>query len=253
MTAQRSIAASDARDSRILQFRPGHVGGRVASAQPIARRGGTLRRPSVGGMATTPTDWSTVELLPTMVFNADANYPPANNNAGYTGGTDALSDGSDSTAVLLRHAVTSLGPPYVVYQDWLGTAMFGAVDVPDTFDPMSLRVTMRGRTVSMSTAGECRIGGVIDPYPGGVGYPSAYCTFDWLTTSTSTPPLSSSFQSWDSADNGPEFSMSAVPTADHIRAGIIRVRLGVSGPAGTLYDISIEVSDLRLIITSYPP
>ena len=196
MTAQRSIAASDARDSRILQFRPGHVGGRVASAQPIARRGGTLRRPSVGGMATTPTDWSTVELLPTM---------------------------------------------------------FGAVDVPDTFDPMSLRVTMRGRTVSMSTAGECRIGGVIDPYPGGVGYPSAYCTFDWLTTSTSTPPLSSSFQSWDSADNGPEFSMSAVPTADHIRAGIIRVRLGVSGPAGTLYDISIEVSDLRLIITSYPP
>jgi hypothetical protein len=39
------------RVSRALQFVPGHVGGRVASAQPIRRRGGTLRSASVGAVA----------------------------------------------------------------------------------------------------------------------------------------------------------------------------------------------------------
>lgn len=48
MTGRRSIAGWDARLSRALQFVPGHAGGRVASAQPIRRRGGTLRQASVG-------------------------------------------------------------------------------------------------------------------------------------------------------------------------------------------------------------
>lgn len=48
MTGRRPVTQWDARLSRALQFVPGHVGGRVASAQPIRRRGGTLRTPSVG-------------------------------------------------------------------------------------------------------------------------------------------------------------------------------------------------------------
>jgi len=44
----------DQRLSRALQFQPGHVGGRVASAQPILRRGGTLRRPSIGSAYAPP-------------------------------------------------------------------------------------------------------------------------------------------------------------------------------------------------------
>lgn len=48
MTGRRAVRQWDERLSRALQFVPGHVGGRVASAQPIRRRGGTLRRVSVG-------------------------------------------------------------------------------------------------------------------------------------------------------------------------------------------------------------
>lgn len=51
MTGRRPMAGWDARLSRALQFQPGHVGGRVASAQPVRRNGGTLRRPAVGAMA----------------------------------------------------------------------------------------------------------------------------------------------------------------------------------------------------------
>ena len=50
MTGRRSIASWDARISRALQFVPGHVSGRVASAQPINRWGGTIRQP-IGAMA----------------------------------------------------------------------------------------------------------------------------------------------------------------------------------------------------------
>lgn len=48
MTSRRSMTGHAERLSRALQFVPGHVGGRVASAQPIRRRGGTLRSASVG-------------------------------------------------------------------------------------------------------------------------------------------------------------------------------------------------------------
>lgn len=51
MTDRRSLQTNNARVSRALQFVPGHVGGRVASAQPVRRLGGTLRTPSVGTMA----------------------------------------------------------------------------------------------------------------------------------------------------------------------------------------------------------
>jgi len=38
MTGRRSLATHAARESRWLQFEPGHVGGRVDSAQPVRRR-----------------------------------------------------------------------------------------------------------------------------------------------------------------------------------------------------------------------
>lgn len=61
MTDRRSAQSAAARNSRALQFVPGHVGGRVASAQPVRRLGGTLRGPAVGVAAARPaTSPSTV-------------------------------------------------------------------------------------------------------------------------------------------------------------------------------------------------
>jgi hypothetical protein len=50
VTSRRAVPGWDQRISRALQFVPGHVGGRVASAQPVIRRGGTLRREAVGAV-----------------------------------------------------------------------------------------------------------------------------------------------------------------------------------------------------------
>lgn len=50
MTDRRSMQADAARSSRAFQFVPGHVGGRVASAQPVRRRrtvGGLTKPPGV--------------------------------------------------------------------------------------------------------------------------------------------------------------------------------------------------------------
>ena len=52
MTSRRAVPGWDQRISRALQFRPGHMDGRVASAQPSRRRGGTLRREAVGAAGT---------------------------------------------------------------------------------------------------------------------------------------------------------------------------------------------------------
>lgn len=48
MTDRRSLQADAARSSRAFQFVPGHVGGRVASAQPVRRRR------TVGGLSAVP-------------------------------------------------------------------------------------------------------------------------------------------------------------------------------------------------------
>lgn len=68
MTSRRRIPSGSERQSRLDQFRPGHVGGRVASAQPIRRNGGTLRRVSVGAVEIPPPD-----ALPVVSFSV-ANY-----------------------------------------------------------------------------------------------------------------------------------------------------------------------------------
>lgn len=48
MTGRRAVKPWPVKVSRAFQFVPGHVGGRVASAQPIRRRGGNLRQASIG-------------------------------------------------------------------------------------------------------------------------------------------------------------------------------------------------------------
>jgi hypothetical protein len=73
MTSRRSIASWDARLSRALQFRAGHLSGRVDSAQPIRRNGGSLRRASVGAVE-----------VPVYV-------------GGYIGATGYLASGFDAT------------------------------------------------------------------------------------------------------------------------------------------------------------
>lgn len=59
MTDRRSLQSSAARDSRAFQFVPGHVGGRVASAQPVKRRNGpyVMARPE-GGQPNDASVWS---------------------------------------------------------------------------------------------------------------------------------------------------------------------------------------------------
>ena len=54
MTSRRSIQQYEQRISRMLQFVPGHVGGRVSSAQPVERRDGTIRRGHAVGAAGVP-------------------------------------------------------------------------------------------------------------------------------------------------------------------------------------------------------
>jgi hypothetical protein len=54
VSSRRRLPTAAERASRLRQFRPGHVAGRVASAQPILRSKGTLRRPAVGGAGVAP-------------------------------------------------------------------------------------------------------------------------------------------------------------------------------------------------------
>lgn len=53
MTDRRSLQADAARTSRAFQFIPGHVGGRVASAQPVRRRR------TIGGLQAAPPELPT--------------------------------------------------------------------------------------------------------------------------------------------------------------------------------------------------
>lgn len=68
MTDRRSLQADAARASRAFQFVPGHVGGRVASAQPVKRRS------TIGGIAKAPGG------APTAVVShlAEATSPSSN-------------------------------------------------------------------------------------------------------------------------------------------------------------------------------
>lgn len=56
MSGRRSLKVWEQRISRQAQFLPGHMSGRVDSAQPIRRLGGTVRRPWIGaaGAPATP-------------------------------------------------------------------------------------------------------------------------------------------------------------------------------------------------------
>ena len=78
MTSRRAFKHHEQKLARVLQFEPGHVGGRVASAQPVNRLGGTVRGsvvgaagdPAAGGpgvLAGTVTAASTVTGTPQAV------------------------------------------------------------------------------------------------------------------------------------------------------------------------------------------
>lgn len=84
MTGRRAVRQWDERLSRALQFVPGHVGGRVASAQPIRRRGGTLRQASVGAVALPPD----VDSWPYFTGGGQLNWPNASVTLADMGGTD---------------------------------------------------------------------------------------------------------------------------------------------------------------------
>lgn len=71
MTSRRAIPGYDQRVSRALQFVPGHLGGRVASAQPVRRRGGTIRREAVGAAGAAPS------FVEPTIFERKVGYSPA--------------------------------------------------------------------------------------------------------------------------------------------------------------------------------
>lgn len=103
MSSRRRTPTPAERQSRLDQFRPGHVGGRVASAQPIRRNGGTLRRVSVGAIEAEPAAADIMDLYPTAAdphFLEDPSYV-TDIAVTTSGGSvhDVLSDESDATFV----------------------------------------------------------------------------------------------------------------------------------------------------------
>jgi hypothetical protein len=76
MTSRRAMPGYDQRLSRALQFVPGHVGGRVASAQPVRRRGGTIRQ-AVGATGAAPASGLVfLGYLPTSYNFGVGGMPP---------------------------------------------------------------------------------------------------------------------------------------------------------------------------------
>lgn len=109
MTFKRAIPGYEQRLSRAFQFRPGHVGGRVASAQPVVRRDGSLRTiVGAGGAPPIPPGEPTyVYVYPDTVWMHydwwyGGEYPKAPASGYLVGSTvkAALSDASDSTYVV---------------------------------------------------------------------------------------------------------------------------------------------------------
>lgn len=80
MTNRRGLAASSARASRAFQFVPGHVGGRVDSAQPVRRRktvGGYARpegSPPTGAVLAHGERFEPIPAAPTGVTHAAILY-----------------------------------------------------------------------------------------------------------------------------------------------------------------------------------
>lgn len=148
------------RQSRALQFVPGHVGGRVASAQPIRRRGGTLREPSVGAVETveaetpptyvsstsmlfsgtdatmTSTGLSTGDVMTALAVAKGATFsPPAGwttlasgvvTDLNYWAGAITLAGGDD---LVLSRSNTTYGV-HGAYQRWTATSMTASCTTP---------------------------------------------------------------------------------------------------------------------------
>jgi hypothetical protein len=96
VTGRRPIRGHTERVSRALQFIPGHVSGRVASAQPIRRRGGNLRQASIGAVgAVAPPDPPT--LPSSVLFNSATASAgdPANGWRTWGGGALTVPDEGD--------------------------------------------------------------------------------------------------------------------------------------------------------------
>lgn len=162
MTSRRSRPTDAQRKSRALQFVPGHVGGRVASAQPVRRLGGTLRNPSIGTTAPPPAPaiptfaaWNTTQGfsgtpstpyidLEEWTYKVN-NGPHTNNGDDHTYDTVTLADGDRLILAIAADPVgwvfnpptgwTTLGSGSMTNLDWwVATTIYesGVTDMQPT-------------------------------------------------------------------------------------------------------------------------
>lgn len=115
MSSRRRLPTAAERQSRLDQFRPGHVGGRVASAQPIRRNGGTLRRVSVGAIdVETVPDWVDLYPIAATPLYLDPDYAYVTDVDLTTTGESlhaVLSDESDASYVTALQHSPPTAPP----------------------------------------------------------------------------------------------------------------------------------------------
>lgn len=238
MTGRRSMAGWEQRLSRALQFQPGHVGGRIASAQPVKRNGGMLRRPAVGAVTSLPAA-SSVTLRPDAI--ADYDDQPVSYQGG--GGQNTLNDQSDSTFLRLDYTIT----PTV---DFFGTpvATFAATDLGTWSTVTACALTVRARSLSntgsnkigFNVAGDILPGGSWDPY---------YTDSDEVDDGGGWVPGGSWVDYTYSLVNDPSNPLysTITPTVAAVEAGEIQIL--ITPAISTSAAMQLDVADVWLTLT----
>jgi len=233
VTSRRSMQTYSERMSRAMQFVPGHVGGRVASAQPIRRRGGNLRTPSVGAVAAP----SCFTIRPDAIATAiESDFAPT-----YTGGAGnaTFGDQSDSTYVTLTNVS---GSPNTMSQV---VATFAATALPDGFTVGTVTFGFRMRRLGTDTwqvpllfdvAENITGTNTYSPYIGNDGsfwYDPDEAAFANLTTTYGS-------------DTG---SWTTPPTVGEIEAGTVQMLLTPYRQGGDASgDKVLEIADIWMIV-----
>lgn len=222
MTGRRAVRQWDERLSRALQFVPGHVGGRVASAQPIRRRGGTLRQASVGAVTIPPT---TFDLFSQFIVAGNSNCD--------------LSPWPTGSGVVVANAPTA-GRPAVIFTNY----DFDIFPAADSFaDPAKKLTNAYTDTVLWAGQDSANVSIIVGAAGTGATLPD---TWDWRTagaqaTTTSTIPA------W----SGTALSASRAGTADMVVSVVSAVKAAsLSAPSGWALLASGLVNDTRWAVAA---
>jgi hypothetical protein len=226
MTNRRSLQGYSLRESRELQFTPGHVGGRVASAQPVARR------IAIGAVTAQATPAS-APLRPIDIVTLHVNDPA------YIGGAgdNTLRDQSDATYVTAW---------YIYGGGWAdAAAAFEPADIPSGATITGLTLTVRSR----STDGADYWGWQLNTFDADptdfvdyLAYKNAYTApagswtnYTYVATAAELP-ISRDADCWD-----------AFPTVADLNEG--KVVATLHGPTSGLVDMTVDYADVWLEVS----